>query len=200
MESKYIQIIYGIKVKPLVSCQFQYGHQRSPFLFSIPHSTSVTYQQFTLSDLLETLLRVLDLVLSPRSSLAGLLHQHGLTTTHGCLVATECDISMLSLKRLFLACSQCRLPLSSIPPTVPLIQRQCSCSPLLSMQTVPHLTLQDKLDILFHTLFTGTFCPCATSLSSHSAISLLHLSPHGPFPFSLPYFLFCLLNNYVLIS
>lgn len=53
---------------------------------------------------------------------------------------------------------------------------------------------------IFHTLFTGTFCPCATSLSSHSAISLLHLSPHGPFPFSLPYFLFCLLNNYVLIN
>ncbi len=55
------------------------------------------------------------------SSLAGLLLQHGLTTTHGGLVATECDISMLSLKLVFPACSQCQLPLSSITPTVPLI-------------------------------------------------------------------------------
>lgn len=39
------------------------------------------------------------------SSLAVLL-----TITHGCLVATECDISMLSLKRLFSACSQCQPP------------------------------------------------------------------------------------------
>lgn len=53
------------------------------------------------------------------SSLAGLLLQPGLITSHGCLVATECDISMLSLKLLFPACSQCQLPLSSIPPHSP---------------------------------------------------------------------------------
>lgn len=106
------------KSKPLVSWQYICKVNNVLLSLAFPHSTSVTCYHFIVRYFGNTATCPWSRS-SSCSSLAGLLLQRGLTITHGCFVATECDISMLSLKRLLPACSQCQLPLSSFSPHSP---------------------------------------------------------------------------------
>lgn len=115
------------------------------------------------------------------SFLAALLPQDGLTATHGCLIVTECDISMLPLKLLAVKVGSCWAP---FPPPALWFRHYTMfflSSLLAADSTATHIL--DKLAILCLTLFTRTVCPCAsfTWLSSQYTTRQLHLSPHSCF-------------------
>ncbi len=114
---------------------------------------------------------------SSRSSLAGLLLRRGPIITHGCLVATECDISMLSLKRLFPACSQCQLPLSSIPPAVHWFRPSVPPpSSLAADCTEPHIFRQIDYFMSFFCSLEHSVLVLSSPPSPHTLLSLYYTS------------------------
>lgn len=144
-----------------------------------------------------------------------LLQFSGSSTTHGCLLATECDISMLSLKLppphhhhqpthlLPPACSQCHFPLSSIPPHCPsdLDSVFSLPTPLCSLYYIPHFRTNWLLYVLLCSLEQFVLVPSSPPSPLTHSLSLYYTSHlTAVLPSSVPRFLFCLLNNYVLIK